>query len=147
MIVSAKQNGAMSFEINQDGYIFDIDAKKEVGGEGKGPSPKGLLLSGLIGCTGMDVTSILKKMRVEYADLNITAESSYTEEHPKVFKEITLKFLFSGEVEKLDEKKIKRAITLSQEKYCGVTEMLRKNSQISSEIFINNEKIDFELII
>lgn len=146
MIVTAKQNGAMSFEINQGGFIFDIDANKEVGGEGKGPSPKGLLLSGLIGCTGMDVASILKKMRVEYTDLDVTAETTYTEEHPKVFKDILVKFLFKGEEEKLDLKKIKRAVTLSQEKYCGVTEMLRKNSKILSEIYINNNMIEFELI-
>lgn len=146
MIVSAKQNGNMSFEIDQDGHKFDIDAHKEVGGEGKGPSPKGLLLSGLVGCTGMDVASILKKMKIEYTDLDITAETSYTEEHPKVFKEILVKFLFTGDTEKLDEKKIKRAVTLSQEKYCGVTEMLRKNSPISSEIYINDNKIEFELV-
>ncbi len=146
MIVSAKQNGNMSFEINQGGFIFDIDANKEVGGEGKGPSPKGLLLSGLIGCTGMDVASILRKMRVEYTDLYIDAETSYTDEHPKVFKEIIVRFKFTGEEEKLDEKKIKRAVTLSQEKYCGVTEMLKKNSPISSEIYLNDNRIDFDLV-
>ena len=66
MKVSGIQNGYLSFDIQQDGHHIIVDAVEEFGGEGKGPTPKGLLISGLVGCTGMDVASILRKMKIEY---------------------------------------------------------------------------------
>ena len=139
MKVSAVKNGKMSFEISQDGHKFNVDADEKFGGTNKGPSPKGLLLSGLIGCTGMDVSAILSKMKIEYSNFSVEAETEYTDEHPKVFKDITIKYIFAGE--NIDPKKVKRAVELSETRYCGVSEMLRNNRKISSEIYINNEKI------
>jgi len=138
MLSKAKYSSKMAFEITQGEHKFFIDAHTENGGENRGPSPKGLLLSGLIGCTGMDVVSILKKMHSPFDDMEITAECDLTEEHPKVFKDITLKFLLSGT--ELDYDKIKRAVDLSMEKYCGVSAMLRKNSAIIPEIYLNGVK-------
>jgi len=139
MFVKGKKDGLLAFEMNQNGFIYHVDASKEHGGEDKGPSPKGLLLSGLIGCTGVDVVSILDKMKEGYDDLEITADTDLTDEHPKVFKDITLKYMFKGTG--INETKIKRAVSLSQDKYCGVSAMLEKNSRILSEIYINGEKI------
>jgi len=138
MLSKAKYSSKMAFEITQGEHKFFIDAHTESGGENRGPSPKGLLLSGLIGCTGMDVVSILKKMHSPFDDMEITAECDLTEEHPKVFRDITLKFLLSGT--ELDYDKIKRAVDLSMEKYCGVSAMLRKNSAIIPEIYLNGVK-------
>ncbi|MDA3839422.1 MAG: OsmC family protein [Candidatus Delongbacteria bacterium] len=140
MKVSGKQIGYLSFDIQQDGHHLIIDADKKVGGEGKGPSPKGLLISGLIGCSGMDVASILRKMHIEYNKLELSAETEYTEDHPKVFKDILIKYNFEGDTN-LDTAKIKRAVELSMTKYCGVTEMLKKNSDIQYIIYLNGEEI------
>ena len=140
MKISGTQNGFLSFDIEQDGHHIIVDADEKVGGEGKGPSPKGLLISGLIGCTGMDVASILRKMKIEYNKLELSAETEYTENHPKVFKDIVLKYFIEGD-SNLDIVKIKRAVELSMVKYCGVTEMLKKNSDIQYIIYLNGEEI------
>ncbi|MBN2789330.1 MAG: OsmC family protein [Candidatus Delongbacteria bacterium] len=141
MKVIGTQNGYMSLDIVQDGFHIVVDADKKVGGENKGPTPKGLLLSGLVGCTGMDVASILRKMKIEYSKLELSAETELTEEHPKVFKEITITYYLEGDTG-LDRAKIRRAVELSMTKYCGVTEMLKKNSDINYSIYLNGEEIN-----
>jgi putative redox protein len=140
MLSTAKYSSKMAFEITQDEHKFFIDAYPEHGGENRGPSPKGLLLSSLIGCTGMDVVSILNKMHAPFESLEISAEADFTTDHPKVFKDITVKFILTGQ--ELDLDKVKRAVGLSMEKYCGVSAMLRKNSEILPEIYFNGVKQD-----
>ncbi|MCG8553404.1 MAG: OsmC family protein [Desulfobacterales bacterium] len=139
MKVSGKKTGKLAFEINQDGYTYTLDAPESFGGEGKGPSPKGLLLSGLIGCTGIDVVVILDKMRVEIQDMEITAETELTDQEPSVFKEITLTYHVTGNEK--DAKKIKRAVSLSMETYCGVSAILKKHSPIIPKIYLNGKEI------
>ena len=94
----------------------------------EGPGPKSLLLSGLAGCSGIDVVDILKKMRVTFSDLSIDVEAELTEEHPKVFKDIFITYTIRTDPS--NEDKVKKAIDLSLEKYCGVSAMLKKNSAI-----------------
>jgi putative redox protein len=139
MKISGKKTGKMAFEIKQDSYTYTLDAPESVGGEGKGPSPKGLLLSSLIGCTGIDVAMILGKMRVEIQDLEITAQTELTDEQPSVFKEITLAYRITGDEK--DAKKIKRAVSMSMETYCGVSAMLEKHSPIIHTIYLNGQEI------
>jgi putative redox protein len=100
-----------------------------------GFSPKALLLTGLAGCTGIDVVDILEKMRVPFASLEIDAEAEQTDEHPRVFKTIHLTYKLKTEEEYRE--KIQKAIDLSLEKYCGVAAMLKKNSSIEYEIIIS----------
>ena len=139
MKISGKKTGKLAYEINQDGFTYTLDAPESAGGEGKGPSPKGLLLSGLIGCTGIDVAMILGKMRVEIQDIEITAETALTDQEPSVFEEITLSYHITGNEK--DAKKIKRAVSLSMETYCGVSAMLEKNSRIVPKIYLNGKEI------
>lgn len=140
MKITGTQSGHLTFEIIQDGHSITVDADGSVGGSNLGPRPKGLLISGLIGCTGMDVASILRKMKINYDKLELSAETELTEDHPKVFKEIELKYFLEGDPS-LDKAKIKRAVELSMTKYCGVTEMLKKNSDIHYSIYLNGEEI------
>ena len=130
MITTTTWKSDLVFESRQDeiGSVL-MDGNRETA-----MSPKALLLSGLAGCSGIDVVEILKKMRVEFSDLEITCEADQTEETPKVFKEIQLKF--SIKVDPADADKVKKAIDLSMEKYCGVAAMLRKNSAISYKLNI-----------
>lgn len=113
---------------------FQRDSKIEIDAK-NGFSPKALLLSGLAGCTGIDVVEILEKMRVPFADLQIDAEAEQTDEHPRVFKFITLTYRIRTGEENRD--KVKKAIELSLEKYCGVAAMLKKSSRIDYEIVIS----------
>ncbi|MCD6103281.1 MAG: OsmC family peroxiredoxin [Thermotogae bacterium] len=112
-----------------------MDAKPQQDTMSGGPSPMELLLTALTGCTGMDVISILSKMKVveELVSFQIEAEAERSQEHPKVYKKILLKYIFkfSGEPPK---DKVQKAVELSQEKYCSVSAMLGKTADISFEI-------------
>jgi putative redox protein len=98
------------------------------GNRKNGFGPKALLLAGLAGCSGIDVVEILEKMRVEFSDLVIDVEAEQTEEHPKVYKDIFITYKIR--TDKLNGDKVRKAIDLSLQKYCGVSAMLRKNSPI-----------------
>ena len=129
----------MAFDVELNDHHFTIDADPRFGGENQGPKPKGLLLTSLAGCTGMDVVSVLRKMKVKGYKLNIKVEGELTEEHPRIYHTINLDFFFTGD--NLPTDKIKRAIELSEIRYCGVSEMLRRSSKIKTRIFLNGENI------
>ena len=131
--------GNMAFDAELNGHNFIIDANDQVGGKDQGPRPKGLLLTGLAGCTGMDVVSILKKMKVESFTFDLEATADSTDEHPKTYHTIYLNYIFTGE--NLPINKIKKAIDLSETKYCGVSAMLRKSAEIKTKIIVNGEDV------
>jgi putative redox protein len=132
--VSVNWSGDMAFEVELNGFKLTIDADEKVGGQNKGPRPKPLTLASLGGCTGMDVISILKKMRVEPDYFNIEVSGELTEEHPKYYHKIHIKYIFKGK--DLDQAKIDKAVNLSQDRYCGVSELLRKGAELTHEIEI-----------
>ena len=121
----------MAFDSQIDNHTLRIDTTGPLGDD-SGPGPKKLLLASLTGCTGMDVVSLLKKMRVNFSNFEIDIEADLTEEHPKVYSEIRLVYRVFGN--QLNKEKIKKAVDLSQERYCGVNAMLRKNSPIRYSI-------------
>jgi putative redox protein len=123
----------------KSGQAFDSfknNAKIEIDGSG-GFNPKALLLSGLAGCSGIDVVDILEKMRVPFANLKIEVETDQISEHPRVFKDIHINYIITAAEENRD--KVKKAIDLSLDKYCGVSAMLKKNSKIDYTITIKSE--------
>jgi len=124
----------MAFEAEINGHKIVLDAAEGVGGENRGPRPKPLMLTALAGCTGMDVVSILKKMRVELEDFNVTVEGDLTEEHPKQFSKMNVIYSFKGK--DLPLEKLKKAVSLSEEKYCGVSALYKKVIEVTSEIKI-----------
>jgi putative redox protein len=124
----------MAFEAEVNGHKMIMDAAAEVGGENRGPRPKPFLLAALAGCTGMDVVSILKKMRVDLEGFNVTVEGDLTEEHPKQFYKMNVIYEFKGK--DLPMEKLEKAVSLSEERYCGVSAMFRKAIDITSEIRI-----------
>ena len=130
--IKSKFTEGMSFETDMDGHKVVVDADEMFGGQRKGPLPKPLLLKSLSGCTGMDVLSLLKKMRVEHKDFSIEVEGKLAEEHPKFYTEIHLTYTIRVNPE--DHAKVTKAVALSQEKYCGVSYMLSKSSKLSYEI-------------
>ena len=80
--------GKMEFDSVINGHHITIDTVEAGGGENKGPNPKPLILSALAGCTGMDVVSVLNKMRASYSDFSIEVDADLTEAHPRVYSEI-----------------------------------------------------------
>ena len=127
-----KHTGGMSFDTVIDGHKITVDADPAFGGQDKGPKPKPLVLQALTGCTGMDVVSLLNKMRVEYSDLSITVEAELTDEHPKYYHKIHLIYALKTSPE--FHAKVEKAIDLSQERYCGVSYMLKQSSELTHEI-------------
>lgn len=133
-VVSTKWLENMSFESEINGHKLIIDAKEEVGGQDKGPRPKPLMLAALGGCTSMDVVSILKKMRVELKSLNVIVEGELSEEHPKRFTKMHVIYEVEGDDLPLD--KIEKAVSLSEDKYCGVSAVYKEVIEITSEVRI-----------
>lgn len=127
-------NGNMQFDALVGDHHVIMDAAPEVGGSNEGPRPKALMLASLAGCTGMDVISILKKMRVEPESFAMRIEAEMTEEHPKHYSAIHIIYEFKGS--DLDEEKLRKAIDLSQERYCGVSAVYRKAMPVTYEIKI-----------
>jgi putative redox protein len=124
---------ALAFDATADsGHTVRIDTTVEGGGLGSGMNPKKMVLGALSACSGMDVVEVLKKMKVAFSKLEIDAEADQTEEHPKVYKSITMIYRVDAKPEDLD--KVKRAVSLSQEKYCGVSAMLAKHCTIDYTI-------------
>lgn len=122
---------------NPSGNTLLMDTSQEIGGNGVGLSPKALMLSSLAGCSGLDVVSLLKKMRVKVDDFQIKIEATLTDEHPKYYKEVQVGYHFHGN--NLEEDKINKAVKLSVEKYCGVMEMFRKFAEVTTQIHFYNK--------
>ena len=120
------------------GHWITMDAPKVLDGHDAASRPMEVILQGLAGCTGMDVMSILHKKRVKVDHFAMTVEAERAEVHPKVFTKIHLTYKFWGE--NISEKAAERAIDLSENKYCSVSEMLRSTAKITSSFEINPEK-------
>jgi putative redox protein len=130
--ISSVYQGGMAFSTQIDGHNITIDLSKSGGGTELGASPKILMLVSLAGCTGVDVVSILNKMKVKFSDFTIDVEAHLTEDYPKIYDDVTL--IYSIRVNRQNESNVKKAIELSQEKYCGVSEMFRAFAKLSSKI-------------
>jgi len=125
----------MAFDVELQGHHFAVDAHPKFGGQNLGPTPKSLVLSALGGCTGMDVVSILGKMKMPFDSFTVQVEGDTAEEHPKVYTKIVVKYIFTGD--QLDRSKIEKAVKLSEEKYCAVSAMLGKTAQVDWEVITN----------
>jgi putative redox protein len=106
-----------------------MDGPESVGGTNAGSRPKDLLLFALAGCTASDVVSILKKKRVPLQGFEMLLTGHEAEEHPKVFTDIQVEYVFYGDG--ISEGDIERAIDLSTSKYCSVSAMLRPAVRIT----------------
>jgi putative redox protein len=132
--VSIEFKNNMSFEVNVNGHKMVIDSAAEFGGNNKGPRPKSLMLVALAGCTGMDLVSMLRKMRITFDDLRIVVDGNVTEEHPKHFDRMHIKYIIKGNNIPVD--KVNYAINISLEKYCGVSYSYRKAMEITNELIV-----------
>ncbi len=112
-----------------------MDGPREYGGFSAGSRPMEVLLMGLAGCTAMDVISILRKKRVSLAGFTLDVEASQAEQHPKVFTEIRLHYLFSGTHIRPND--VERAIELSEHKYCSAIAMLEQSVKITHDYQID----------
>lgn len=134
--LKAKLIGNMAFATNINGHTVITDADEDGGGNNLGPRPKALLLSALVGCMGYDIMHTYEKMRLDIDSLNVDMVAETREEDPKIYTYINLLFRFKGKDLPMD--KLKRAIDLSHDKYCGVSAMLEKAVPINIEVVIED---------
>ena len=135
-IVTTEWQRDMVFESdNPSGKTVFIDSSEDFGGTNSGLRPKALMLSALAGCSGLDVVSLLNKMKVEVDDFKIITTGELTDEHPKYYNKVKVDYHFYGV--DMNEKKIKKAVDLSIERYCGVFEMFRHFAKMETEIHIH----------
>ena len=132
--------GGMAFtgSLESSGYLIPLDSAQAVGGRELGFRPLQLFAVGLVGCTGMDVISILQKKRVEVTDFQVSAEIERSEQHPKVFTKIQLVYKVIGK--NIDRKDVERAVELSENKYCPAHAMLRETVEISHKIIVDQKE-------
>lgn len=133
--MTATWDGGLRFNhTSASGHVLVSDAPVAAGGTDTAPSPMELILLGLLGCTGVDVASILTKMKQPFTSLAVTATFERAEEHPRVYTKIHLTYCLGGD---LDEKKVRRAVELSETRYCSASAMLAKTAEISHDIVID----------
>lgn len=124
MEAMVRWSGDMQFVgVSGSSHSVVMDTGAEHGGQDTAPTPMELLLIALAGCTGMDVVSLLKKMRVRFSGLEIRVKGERRNEHPRIFTGIEVEYLVLGTG--IDPAAVKRAVDLSQEKYCSVSAMVR----------------------
>lgn len=123
-------NGKLAFTGSADsGHAIAIDGPPALGGENTGPRPMELILLGVGSCSAIDVIHILKKARQAVTDCHIEVDGTRAETDPKVFTDIHLHFVVSGD--DLSEKQVARAVALSAEKYCSASIMLQPSVNIT----------------
>lgn len=130
----------LSFSVQARDHHFVIDASPKAGGENLGPSPKEYLLSAIASCSGMDVVSLLRKMRIGFETFEINADAEAREEHPRIFKKIHVAYRLLGN--EIKSEKVIQAVEMSMGKYCGVSAMVVQTVPIYYSIFINDSLVN-----
>ena len=97
------------------GHSVQMDGPPDHGGKDLGPRPMEMMLMGLGGCSSFDVMSILQKSRQDVTACHAELEAERADAVPAVFTRNNLK-----------ENLVKRAVSLSAEKYCSASIMLEK---------------------
>ena len=134
---SATLASGMHFVGEIDGFRMDLDAEETVGGGGAGPQPHRLLLQALVGCTAMDVISILRKKRQQVSGLSVEVQGYRADQHPRVYTQIEVLYRVRGQ--NVDPQAVARAIELSATRYCPVIAMLGKVAEVRTRYEIEKE--------
>lgn len=113
------------------GHEIQMDAAEEAGGQNSGARPTELLLHAVAGCTGIDIILILQKMRLNPASFHMEIDGTRAEDHPKRFTDVHIHYALEGE---LPDDKVARAIQLSKDKYCSVSQSLNATITVSYSI-------------
>jgi putative redox protein len=131
--------GKMQFNALVNGHTIVMDAPERVGGEDHGPIPKPFVLSALSGCTGMDVVGLLRKAAKEPQNFNMKVIGEISKKAPIEYVAIHVIYEFEGTEE--NKEACLNAVMDSQEKYCGVSHMLKKILPVTWEITYNGKEI------
>ncbi|MEQ7800441.1 OsmC family protein [Pedobacter sp. ASV1-7] len=125
-----RKSGKFNFEAeNSSGFTVELDAKPAIGGEGKGFRPMEMLLIGLGGCSGIDMVNVLTKQKEPLDDVKISIKATRKdEEMPPIFDVIDIHFNLYGA---LSVTKVERALNMTFDKYCSVSNILGRSATIN----------------
>lgn len=137
--ISTQWMGKMQFNSLVNGHTIVMDAPEKVGGEDQGSIPKPFVLTALSGCTGMDVIAILRKANKQVTNMDIKVTGELSKQAPIEYISIHVVYEFEGDVEFRDA--ALEAVSDSQNKYCGVSHMLRKAIPVTWEVNYNHEQV------
>jgi putative redox protein len=137
-LVNIKWNGGMSFTATtEEGDTLTMDTDPEGGGQGQGFRPAKLVLVGLGGCTGMDIIWILKRQRQEVTGLEMNVTGTMRKKEPQYYEAMQIEYTVRGR--NLRESAVKRAIELSEQKYCSVRRIFRPEVKVTTSYRIERE--------
>lgn len=131
--------GKMQFNALINGHSVVMDAPVRSGGNDYGPIPKPFILAALSGCTGMDIVALLRKSNLSIQDFDIKVTGELSKQPPIQYVAIHLTYIFNGDESAKDA--VLNAVSDSQEKYCGVSSMLKKALPVTWEIIFNNQLV------
>jgi len=131
--------GKMQFNALVNGHTIIMDAPERVGGEDNGPIPKPLVLTALSGCTGMDIVAILRKAGKEVKNFNVTVNGEISKQIP--IKYVAIHLIYDFEGDKQFRNDALKAVMDSQEKFCGVSNMLKEIMPVTWDVLYNGERI------
>ncbi len=137
-LVKVKWEGGMRFvATTEEGDSLTMDADPEGGGEGRGFRPVKLMLVGLGGCTGMDVVWILKRQRQDVSGLEMNVTGTRRKKDPRYYENIQVQYIVRGR--NVRESAVKRAIELSEQKYCSVRGIFRQEVKVTTSYRVEKE--------
>jgi len=137
--VEVQWMGKMQFNALINGHTIIMDGPEKVGGEDNGPIPKPFVLTALAGCTGMDIAAILRKADKQVDDFEMKVIGEISKQVPIQYMAIHVIYDFKGPEE--NKEAALKAVTDSQEKYCGVSSMLKKALPVTWEVNYNGLEI------
>jgi len=120
--------------VGPSGHALVMDGREQGGGLDSAPRPGEIVLLAHAGCTGMDVVSILRKMRIDIQEFEVKVSADAAKEHPKVWTKVHLEFRLRSA--NATPEKVEHAISLSHEKYCSVGAMLGTTAEITHSLVL-----------
>lgn len=137
-MVTVKWDGGMRFTATtEEGDLLTMDTDPEDGGEGHGFRPVKLVLVGLGGCVGMEIIWILKRQRQEVTGLEMNVSGTRRKKDPRYYEAVQIEYAVRGR--NLRESAVKRAIELSEQKYCAVRGIFRPEVKVTTSYRIEQE--------
>ncbi len=147
--IDVRWMGKMQFNALVNGHTIVMDGPEKVGGEDNGPIPKPFVLTALAGCTGMDIAAILRKADKIPDEFDMRVIGEISKRAPIEYIAIHVIYDFKG-TEAIKDAAL-NAVTDSQERYCGVSSMLKKALPVTWEVNYNgvqifNNKLEVEIL-
>jgi putative redox protein len=127
-------DGALFVAEGGSGHTLTMDGAPDIGGRNVASRPMEVVLMGMGGCTAIDVVSMLRKQRQDIEGVEVSLSAERATEHPMVFTEVKLVYTVRGR--KLNKALVERAVSLSDEKYCSATAMIKKSAKVSHEVVL-----------